>query len=97
MEIGDENEPPSCDISGDQEQGTQNGLSNAFDNNGNGSSLPAKIELLKILNTVKAPHNLNDYIMGWAKLLLANMMLILVLNLLSEIRTRDRTKVWNYI
>ena len=67
MEIGDENEPPSCDISGDQEQGTQNGLSNAFDNNGNGSSLPAKIELLKILNTVKAPHNLNDYIMGWAK------------------------------
>ena len=67
VEIGDENEPPSCDISGDQEQGTQNGLSNAFDNNGNGSSLPAKIELLKILNTVKAPHNLNDYIMGWAK------------------------------
>ena len=66
-EIEDENEPPSCDISGDQQQGTQNGLSNAFHNNGNENSLPAKIELLKILNTAKAPLYLYDHIMGWAK------------------------------
>jgi hypothetical protein len=37
------------------------------DTNGTDNSLPAKIELLKILNTAKAPLYLYDHIMAWTK------------------------------
>ncbi len=42
---------------------------NNFRNEQNGceNSLPAKIELLKILNTAKAPLYLYDHIMAWTK------------------------------
>ena len=68
VDIEDDNELTlCCDISADEQQGTQKDFSNLFNNNANGNSLPAKIELVKILNTAKAPLYLYDHIMVWAK------------------------------
>jgi hypothetical protein len=39
----------------------------SIEGNGSENSLPAKIELLKILNTAKAPLYLYDHIMAWTK------------------------------
>ena len=71
------------DIDGDDEKNSINNQmqeqSNANFSSFDDRNVAPKIELLKMLNTAKAPLYLYDNIMSWAKNLSINMMLILAL------------------